>query len=93
MHIPVSPAKRIVSHSQRYASIFLNSLICAALLPNLEKGKTEIMFLLFGAGAKAARRQIASLPNGKLALPSCLAADAAICVVNSYVHVGTKKRP
>ncbi|CAE7840215.1 unnamed protein product, partial [Symbiodinium microadriaticum] len=69
-------------------SAVLQSCVARALLPNLDKGKTEFIACAVGPGSRKVRRQLFSMPEATIRTSCRLWADASVRLVPTYQHLG-----
>ena len=69
-------------------SAVLQSCVARALLPNLDKGKTEFIACAIGSGSRKVRRQLFSAPEAAIATSCRLWKDARVRLVPTYQHLG-----
>ncbi|CAE7210890.1 unnamed protein product, partial [Symbiodinium microadriaticum] len=66
----------------------LDACVSRALLPNVDRGKTELIAHVVGAGSRGVRKDLFSLPDASLAIPCKLWEGASIRLVPTYQHLG-----
>ena len=66
----------------------IDSCVARALLPNLDKGKTEFVASPIGAGSRSVRKELFALPEPVIPLHCRLWESAAIRLVPTYQHLG-----
>ena len=66
----------------------LDACVSRTPLPNLDRGKTELIAHVVGAGSRGLRKDLFSLPDASLAIPRKLWDGAHIRLVPTYQHLG-----
>ena len=81
-------AQTLLSHLGQAAGALLDSCLGRALLPNLDRGKTEAIVSLQGPGSRKLRADIFRADQPSISVPSRLWPGASVRLVAQYQHLG-----
>ena len=81
-------AATLIQHLGRTAGALLDGCLGRALLPNLDRGKTEAIVSLQGSGSRKARADLFRAEQPSIPARSRLWPDAHIRLVAQYQHLG-----
>ncbi|CAE7696770.1 unnamed protein product [Symbiodinium sp. CCMP2592] len=81
-------AESIVTKAGHVTGLLVDACLSRALLPNLARGKTELIIVPSGTGSKGVRAGLFRDKDPSIEIPSRLWPGARVRVVNSYRHLG-----
>ncbi|CAE7485179.1 unnamed protein product [Symbiodinium sp. CCMP2592] len=81
-------AESIVTKAGHVTGLLVDACLSRALLPNLARGKTELIIVPSGTGSKGVRASLFRDKDPSIEIPSRLWPGARVRVVNSYRHLG-----
>ncbi|CAE7575846.1 unnamed protein product [Symbiodinium sp. CCMP2592] len=81
-------AESVVTKAGQVTGALIDACLSRALLPNLARGKTELIIVPSGAGSKGVRARLFRDKEPSIAIPSRLWTAARVRVVTSYRHLG-----
>ena len=81
-------AKDIENRVRTAAAILIDRCTSFGLLPNFEKGKSEALLLIRGAGSVAVRKKIYGQTDPAIAIQTPALGEIRLRIITQYVHLG-----
>ncbi|CAE7829122.1 unnamed protein product [Symbiodinium sp. CCMP2592] len=81
-------ATGIVERARTATSVLLDACLSRAMLPNLARGKTEMILVPMGKGSQKVRASLFRDKEPVLHIPATLWPEAKVRLVTSYKHLG-----
>ncbi|CAE7364293.1 unnamed protein product [Symbiodinium sp. CCMP2592] len=81
-------AEAVITKARHVTGALLDACLSRALLPNLARGKTELIIVPCGKGSKACRAALFRDKDPSVEIPSRLWQQARVRVVHFYRHLG-----
>ena len=83
-------AMRLVEAMRRISTVVFEECLRHGLVPNLKRGKTEILLMMKGEGSRAAKAQYFNGTDPKLVLEDLPEEFQNVSLVHTYRHLGTR---